>query len=604
MIDNRNYIIAIALSIGILLGWQHFVAGPSIEQERKRRIAEQSQVLPAPTAPGQPAHPASPVQPPAAGAAPVASGVAVPAAASRDEALARSPRVAIDTPALSGSIALKGGLVDDIRFKNYRETVDPKSPNIELLSPEGSPAPYFAEFGWLPEPGGTAKVPGRDAVWTQVGNTALDPSTPVELTWDNGEGLVFKRTIAIDSKYMFTVTDVVTARDGTAARLVPYSAVRRFGKPKTAGFYILHEGLIGVFGDEGLKEIHYADLGKVEPAKLAGAWMGFVDKYWATALIPDKSKVMQPIFASQKIGSLDTYQTFMVGEPVAVAPGVPASMSTRLFAGAKEVAVIDGYAAQYDIARFDRLIDWGWFYFLTKPLFIVIDWLYKFLGNFGLAILAVTVVLKIVFFPLANKSYESMSKMKKVQPEMSELQERFKDDKMKQQQALMELYKREKINPLSGCLPILIQIPVFFALYKVLFVTIEMRQAPFYGWIKDLAAPDPTSVFNLFGLLPYDVPHFLLIGVWPLVMGVTMWVQMKLNPAPPDPTQKMIFDWMPVLFTFMLASFPAGLVIYWAWNNFLSILQQTVIMRKYGVKIELWDNIRGLFTRPPTAKSG
>ncbi|MEJ1157130.1 membrane protein insertase YidC [Prosthecomicrobium sp. N25] len=606
MIDTKNYIVAIALSIVVLFGWQYFIAGPKMEAERLRRAAEQAQVQPAPQ-PAQAPAPGATAPVPQAGAptaVPVPSGPGVLAQLSRDEALKASPRVAIDTPSLAGSIALKGGVIDDVRLKNYRETVDPKSPHIVLLSPEGGPQPYYAEFGWLPDAGQTVKVPGPQTVWTQEGTGALTPGSAVTLAWDNGEGLVFRRKITVDAKYMFTVTQEVAAAGDTKARLVPYSAVRRTGTPATAGFYILHEGPIGVFGDEGLKEPSYKELvekKKIEQAKVAGSWMGFVDKYWAAALIPDATKVMQPIFASQKAGATDIYQTFMVGEPVDIAAGATGALATRVFAGAKEVATVDGYADQFGIARFDRLIDWGWFYFLTKPLFHLIDWLYKFLGNFGLAILAVTVILKLVFFPLANKSYESMSKMKKVQPEMKELQERFKDDKVKQQQALMELYRREKINPLSGCLPILIQIPVFFALYKVLFVTIEMRQAPFYGWIRDLAAPDPTSVFNLFGLLPYDVPHALAIGVWPLIMGVTMWVQMKLNPAPPDPTQKMIFDWMPVIFTFMLGSFPAGLVIYWAWNNTLSILQQSLIMRKNGVKIELWDNIKSTFKRSKPA---
>ncbi|MCW1841309.1 membrane protein insertase YidC [Prosthecomicrobium hirschii] len=599
MIDNRNYIIAIGLSILIVIGWQYFVMGPRMEAERLRRVAEQSQIQTT-----QPATPGTPATPAAPGGTVAPATTAAQVVMSRTDALAKDPRVAIDTPALSGSINLKGARIDDIVLKGYRESVDPKSPQIVLLAPDATQAPYFAEFGWLNETGGSVKVPGPDAVWRQDGTGTLSATTPITLTWDNGDGLVFRRTIAVDAKYMFTVTEEVTATGDKTARLLPYSAMRRFGTPTTAGFYILHEGPIGVFGDEGLKEPSYKDLAdkkKIEQAKVTGGWMGFVDKYWATAIIPDKDRQMQPIFASQKLGAVDTYQTFMVGDAVEVGAGKPAASSSRVFVGAKEVATVDGYADQFKIEKFDRLIDWGWFYFLTKPLFHVIDFLYKFLGNFGLAILVVTVILKGIFFPLANKSYDSMSKMKKVQPEMKELQERFKDDKMKQQQALMELYRREKINPLSGCLPILLQIPVFFALYKVLFVTIEMRQAPFYGWIKDLAAPDPTSLFNLFGLIPWDPPHALMIGVWPLIMGVTMFVQMKLNPAPPDPTQKMIFDWMPLIFTYMLASFPAGLVIYWAWNNTLSVAQQSIIMKKNGVKIELWDNVRGMFNRSKSA---
>jgi YidC/Oxa1 family membrane protein insertase len=408
---------------------------------------------------------------------------------------------------------------------------------------------------------------------------------------------------------MFTVTDTVTSTGDKAATLYPWSAISRYGTPETAGYYILHEGAIGVFGDDGLEEIKYKDLKekqKIEPNRVAGGWIGFVDKYWATALIPEVGQKMQPRFAATPGAASrpDVYQTLMLGEGQPIAAGAKVKSETRLFAGAKEVATVDGYASKYSINKFDRLIDWGWFYFLTKPLFHLISWLHQMVGNFGIAILIVTVIIKGIFYPLANKSYDSMSKMKKVQPEMKALQETYKGDRQRQQQALMELYKREKINPLAGCLPIAIQIPVFFSLYKVLFVTIEMRQAPFYGWIRDLAVPDPTSLFNLFGLIPWTPPHLLMIGAWPLVMGVTMFVQMKLNPPPPDPTQKMMFDWMPVLFTFMLANMPAGLVIYWTWNNLLSITQQSWIMKKNGVKVELLDNIRGMFRRKAAKTDG
>ena len=617
MIENKNYIIAVALSIGVLLGWQYFVAGPRIEMERQRRAIEQSQQAPVPGAPGTPA--VAPGAVPTAPASPVAGApTAVPAAAgavgnavvatalTREQALAQHPRVKIDTPTLQGSIDLVGGRIDDVVFKKYHETVSPESPAIAVLSPAGAKEPYFADFGWLSDAGNPVKVPGPETVWTQKGTGALTTATPVVLTWDNGEGRVFERTVAIDDKYMFTITDAVVSTSDKATTLYPYSALSRFGTPTTSGYYILHEGAIGVFGDEGLKEIGYKDLKeklKVEPAKVAGGWIGFVDKYWAAALIPDRALPVQPRFAATPAaaGQPDVYRTFMLADGLALAPGGRISTSTRLFAGAKEVAVVDGYAASFDIARFDRLIDWGWFYFLTKPLFHLISWLHQVVGNFGIAILIVTVFIKAAFYPLANKSYDSMSKMKKVQPEMKELQLKYASDRQAQQQALMELYRREKINPLAGCLPILIQIPVFFALYKVLFVTIEMRQAPFYGWIRDLAAPDPTSLFNLFGLIPIHLPDMLMVGVWPLLMGVTMFVQMKLNPPPPDPTQKMMFDWMPVLFTFMLASMPAGLVIYWTWNNFLSIAQQWHIMSRNGVKVELWDNVKGMFRRPPPA---
>ena len=517
--------------------------------------------------------------------------------------IASSPRIAIETPTLSGSIALKGGRIDDLALIKYRETVDPKSPAIVLLSPSGSPHPFYAEFGWVPAAGVTVKLPGPDTVWTQQGSGTLGIDRPVTLTYDNGEGLEFRRTIKVDENYLFTIEDTVANKGPAPVSLYPYALISRHGKPEVLGYYILHEGIVGVMGEQGLQEISYGDLEskKTIPFKVTNAWMGITDKYWAATLLPDHKASLQARFSAGDLGKTKTYQTDYLLDQVTIAPGATGSAMARLFAGAKETALVDAYDKKLELNRFELLIDWGWFYFITKPLFWLIDWLFKWLGNFGLAILAVTVLIKIAFFPLANKSYASMAKMKTVQPEMMAIRERYAEDKVKQQQALMELYKKEKINPLAGCLPILVQIPVFFALYKVLFVTIEMRHAPFYGWIKDLAAPDPTNLFNLFGLIPYDpttIPvfgAFLWLGIWPIIMGITMWFQMKLNPSPPDPTQKMIFDWMPLIFTFMLASFPAGLVIYWAWNNSLSVAQQAFIMNKHGAKIELWDNIKELF---------
>jgi YidC/Oxa1 family membrane protein insertase len=365
---------------------------------------------------------------------------------------------------------------------------------------------------------------------------------------------------------------------------------------------------VGVLGDGKLHEVSYSSIAGEPPEviKSTGGWIGITDKYWAATLIPNQSTPMQARFASSKLGTLDTFQTDYLLDATTIPAGGKVSMQSRLFAGAKEVAVVDGYEESQNIKNFELLIDWGWFYFITKPLFFAIDYFFRLTGNFGVAILIVTVFVKIVFFPLANKSYASMARMKAVQPQMLAIRDRYADDKVKQQQAMMELYKQEKINPISGCLPMLIQIPVFFALYKVLFVTIEMRHAPFFGWIRDLSAPDPTTIFNLFGLLPFDpsvvpiIGPFLMVGIWPIIMGFTMFVQMKMNPSPPDPTQKMIFDWMPLFFTFLLASFPAGLVIYWAWNNSLSVLQQGAIMRKHGVKIELFDNLKGMFGKGST----
>jgi len=387
--------------------------------------------------------------------------------------------------------------------------------------------------------------------------------------------------------------------------LYPFALISRHGTPTTLGYYILHEGLIGKFGDKSSEEVTYKS---IEDKKLinfnaTNAWLGITDKYWAAVLMPKNDAHVIANFKADKLGTVETYQTDYLLDAVSISPGATGAADARLFAGAKEVRVVNDYEKQLNLNHFDLLIDWGWFYFITKPLFFLIDYIYLLVGNFGWAILIVTVLIKAAFFPLANKSYASMAKMKAVQPQMTALRERFKDDKAKQQQALMELYKTEKINPLAGCLPIAVQIPVFFSLYKVLFVTIEMRHAPFFGWIHDLSAPDPTNLFNLFGLIPYDPTHlplvgaYLHLGAWALIMGVTMWAQMKLNPAPPDPTQKMIFDWMPVIFTFMLASFPAGLVIYWAWNNSLSVAQQSVIMNKHGAKIELFDNIKALLPK-------
>jgi YidC/Oxa1 family membrane protein insertase len=397
--------------------------------------------------------------------------------------------------------------------------------------------------------------------------------------------------------------------------LFPYALISRHGTPKVQGYYILHEGFIGVMGDQGEQSETYKKMEDKKEAHwdVTNAWLGFTDKYWAAALLPDIDAKVHARFSSGEADGQKTYQTDYLLEPQTVAPGATTSVNARLFAGAKEVSVVGinfplaaggGYNQALNLNHFDLLIDWGWFYFLTKPMFLAIDFFFHLVGNFGVAILIVTVLVKLLFFPLANKSYASMAKMKAVQPEMAMIRERYADDKVKQQQAMMELYKKEKINPIAGCLPIAIQIPVFFSLYKVLFITIEMRHAPFYGWIKDLSAQDPTNIFTLFGLIPFDptvlplVGSFMHLGIWPLIMGVTMWVQMKLNPPPPDPTQQMIFNWMPLIFTFMLGSFPAGLVIYWAWNNSLSVLQQSVIMHKNGAKIELFDNLKRTFFKP------
>ncbi|MBW3097568.1 membrane protein insertase YidC [Pseudohoeflea coraliihabitans] len=606
MENNRNYMVAIVLSVLVLIAWQFFYISPKLEAERQ--AAQQEQALsPTGTQPG--AQGTSQGDIPAATPGTAAqNGQAIPGgqtaapAASRDEAVAGSARVVIDTPALTGSINLTGARIDDLRLKEYHEAVDPESPIITLLSPVGTGRGYFAEVGYVSGSADQA-VPGPGTQWTVEGNATLTPDQPVILSWDNGSGLTFTRTIAVDPNFLFTFNDSVRNDSGTAVDLANYGRVTRFFKPVTAGIYVLHEGLIGVAGENGLQEIDYDDVEDdqvIAPGPATGGWLGITDKYWATAVIPQPGTRFEPRFSYFSDGQA-RYQSDFKADAVSVAPGTSAETTTYIFAGAKEVPVIDGYGEQLNILNFDRMIDWGWFYFITKPMFWLLDFFFRLVGNFGVSILITTVVIKLFFFPLANKSYASMANMKKVQPKMAELKEKFGDDRMALQQAMMELYKKEKINPVAGCWPVLLQIPVFFALYKVIYITIEMRHAPFFGWIQDLSAPDPTSLFNLFGLLPYDVPSFLMIGVWPLIMGITMFLQMRMNPTPPDPTQAMIFTWMPVVFTFMLATFPAGLVIYWAWNNTLSIIQQGVIMKRQGVKIELWGNLRDVFSRKKQA---
>jgi YidC/Oxa1 family membrane protein insertase len=617
--DHKNTILAVVLSIIVVVGWQYFIAYPQVERQRQEaqlKQQEQTQIQPGQTQPGatQPGAAQSGPAPEVPGTPAAATPSPQALAASREVVIGSTPRIAINTPRLGGSIDLKGGRIDDLTLQQYRETIDPTSPPIVLFSPSGAPDAYYAEFGWVPAAGSTGEVPGSDTVWTQQGFGALGIDHPVTLTYDNGSGLAFTRTIAIDDHYLFTIKDAVANKGGNPVTLYPYALISRHGAPKVLGYYILHEGLIGMMGDQGEQTETYKKMDgkKTESWEATNAWLGFTDKYFAAALLPDTDAKVTARFSAGDEGGLKTYQTDYLLAPQTIAPGATGAADARLFAGAKEVSVVGinflgtidgGYNAALGLNHFDLLIDWGWFYFITKPMFLGIDYFFHLVGNFGIAILIVTVIVKLLFFPLANKSYASMAKMKAVQPQMAMIKERYADDKMKQQQAMMELYKKEQINPIAGCLPIAIQIPVFFSLYKVLFITIEMRHAPFYGWIHDLSAPDPTNIFTLGGLIPFDpsiVPvlgGFLHLGFWPAIMGVTMWVQMKLNPAPPDPTQQMIFSWMPLIFTFMLANFPAGLVIYWAWNNSLSVCQQSVIMHKHGAKIQLWDNLKATFVK-------
>ena len=576
--DQKNFIVAIVLSVLIIVGWQAaFPPAKPPVNGTPQQTATQSGAPAAPT--GQPGTPGTQ---PGPGAVPNQQRVV-----GRSEAVALTPRVTFRTAELTGSISLKGARIDDVQLVKYRETIDPKSPPVPVLSPVGSAHPYYAEFGWSSSDA-AIKVPGPETVWTS-GSPTVAPGKPVKLTWDNGEGLVFGLTVSIDEYFMFDVKQSVDNKTDKPVTLFPWSLIVRYGEPTYEGMYILHEGPYGVFNGT-LKEFSYSDFKGNKQQKLAttGGWVGITDKYWMSVLVPDQKSKVDVSIKQTGAGADVKYQVDYVAGGVTVAPGANATTDAKLFAGAKIARVISDYESKYGIEKFDLTIDWGWFWFFTRPLFWLLEWLYVHLGNFGLAILTLTVIVKLVFFPLANKSYAAMSKMKALQPEMEKLKERYGEDRQRMNQELMQLYRREKVNPAAGCLPILVQIPVFFALYKVLYTTIEMRHQPFYGWIKDLSAPDPLTILTGFGLFPWDVPsflHFFNIGIWPIIMGVTMYLQQKLNPQPTDPVQARVFQFLPILFTFMLAPFAAGLVIYWAWSNTLSIAQQYMIMRRHGAQI-------------------
>jgi YidC/Oxa1 family membrane protein insertase len=572
-LNNKNFILAIVLSMAIIFGWQYFYAGPLAEKAKKQaEITHQSTT--AATAPGA-------SQP--------------PLEITRDKALATSPRIKIETPDVTGSINLAGAQIDDLHLTHYQETIDPKSPTITLLSPAGTPNAFFAEQGFVGATGASLKLPDAKTVWTAEPNAVLGAGKPVTLTWDNGAGLLFSRQIAIDDQYVFSITQTVQNKSQIPVTLIPYARIQRQDTPKIAGFWVFYEGMLGYLGDR-LQEVKYSAAVKdKEPTKVDsdGGWIGFTDKYWAAALIPNQASAISTSFQHQLQDGRDIYQTdYLSRDPLVVQPGGNVIYKDQLFAGAKVVKTIQAIGDKYHIKKFDLMIDWGWFEFITKPMFLLLEFIKGIVGNFGIAILVATVLVKLAVFPLANKSFVSMGKMKKLQPEMTKLKELYPDDKAKQQQAMMELYKREKVSPISGCLPVVVQIPVFFSLYKVILTSIELRHAPFYGWVHDLSAPDPTNLFTLFGAVPWSPPSFLMLGIWPVLMGITMWVQMRLNPTPPDPVQASLFNWMPIMFTFMLGSFPVGLVIYWAWSNTLSILQQSIIMKRNGVDLDLFGNIR------------
>lgn len=552
MDDKRNLILAVLLTGLILFGWP-YVAERLFPGSMKPAQSAQQSAQPAPSTPGAPT-----------------PGIALPAAPQdRASALRQSPRVIIETPKLTGSIALKGARIDDITLPTYRQTIKKDSPPITLFSPAGTTDAQFAGFGWAGE---GLKGPDANTVW-QASGSKLTPTTPVTLRWDNGAGQLFEIALSVDANYMITARQSVTNRGPSAVAVRSYGFISRVGHSKDPSTWTIHTGPIGVFDGAANYDIEFEDLDESgDSARLpsSGGWIGFTDHYWLSALVPDQKARFEGQFRK---GAGETYQADMSLPPVVLAPGRSLSQSNRLFVGAKEVKVLEAYQDS-GVTLFDRSIDWGWFYWFEKPIFALLHWLFTQIGNFGVAIICLTFVVRALMFPIAQKQFASMAAMRAIQPKMKALQEKHKDDKPKLQQELMDLYKKEKVNPFSGCMPIFLQIPIFFALYKVLQLTIEMRHQPFALWIKDLSAPDPLHVLNLFGLLPFEVPAFLGVGVLAIILGITMWLQFKLNPAPMDEVQKQIFALMPWMMMFIMAPFAAGLLIYWITSNILTIAQQ------------------------------
>ena len=497
---------------------------------------------------------------------------------SRNEALTENQRVIFENESIKGSISLKGSIIDDLTFKKYTETLN-GTDQIILLNPKKVQNGYFVETGWVTN-NENIDVPNSQTVWKIEGNNKLTPNKPVNLVWKNSQEIKFQKKISLDNQYLFTIDQSITNHTNNKYNFYPYGQIIRNTAPKVTNFYILHEGLLGVF-DEQLVEKDYEDIEEKKfTVNASSGWLGITDKYWITSLIPENNKEFKTDFEYKNKFKANFIET----KSTEIGTNETKSNQIKVIIAAKEVDIVDGYAEKLNINKYDLAIDWGWFYFIVKPLFFVIDYFFKITGNFGIAIILITVCVRIIFFPLANYSFRSMAKMKVLQPEMTRLKELHKGDKAKLQQEMMALYKKEKVNPVSGCLPILIQIPFFFAIYKMLFVTIEMRHQPFFGWIKDLSERDPTTIFNMFGLIPWDPPSFLLIGAWPCLMGITMYLQQKLNPTPPDPVQAKIFMFFPLFLTVILAPFPSGLVIYWTVNNILTMAQQIVIMKRTTVK--------------------
>ena len=555
--DSKNTIAAIALSSAVIVLWALFFVPEKSTVDQN--IVEKEKIE-------------------QSGDAPSLEQKETQITISRDDALKQSERIQFENDNIIGSISLKGASIDDLTFKNYKVTLDNEQ-RVTLLGPRNIKEGYLIDSGFVTSDK-NIDVPNSDTIWSIEGNNKLTDGSPIKLSWSNEQGLKFEKIISLDDKYLFTVKQKIINESNNKYDFYSYGQIIRNEIPEIIDFLILHEGLIATLDDELIEE-DYDDIQEKKFTKIANkGWLGISDKYWITSLIPPKDKEFKTTFDYKN----KFRANFISTDPLALNEKSSIEEELQIIVAAKRVDVIDGYAEKLNIDKFDLVIDWGFLYFITKPLFYGIDYFFKLLGNYGLAIIAITICIRLVFFPLANFSFKSMAKMKVLQPEMVRLKELHKNDKMKLQQEMMALYKKEKVNPMSGCLPILVQIPVFFALYKVLFVTIEMRQMPFYGWIHDLSERDPTSIFNIFGLLPYDVPSFLVIGAWPVAMGVSMWVQQKLNPAPTDPMQAKIFAFFPLFLTVILAPFPSGLVIYWTVNNILTMAQQVFIMRRTTVK--------------------
>ncbi|RPD37646.1 membrane protein insertase YidC [Candidatus Liberibacter solanacearum] len=578
MKKNWNYFAAIAISVAIVYVWQLVYVQPRIEaikEEKKTSLTIEKQSI---------------------------QNTIVPIY-NRAQALSRSPRVEINSHSLAGSINLKGGQFDDLSLKGYRVDVSRNSPMVALLNPLNTENAYFAELNYISTTN-TTLFPNENTVWNLVSGQVLTPSSPVKLAFKSANNILFERIISLDENYLFTIVDTITNNGTNIISFSPYGKITRYKLQKESNSFGVQEGFIAVLGDQSLIEKKYSDIEKSSVSNFheSNSWLGISDKYWASAFIPPKEKSFQSRFDYFSDGRARYQANFKINE-IILSPGKSSKTTNSLFVGAKELPIIQHYEKELEIPRFEMLIDWGWFYFIAKPMFALMSYFYNLVGNFGIAIMLTTVFVKALFFPLAKKQYVSTANMKNIQPKIDALREQFKQASPQAlQKEMLQLYKTHKINPLAGCWPILLQIPVFFAIYKVISISLEMRHAPFFGWIQDLAAPDPTNIFTLFGILPFQLPGFIHVGIWPIIMSLSMFLQMKMSPPPTDKGQAIVLNWMPVVFVFALSSFPAGLIIYWSWSNIISIIQQTVIMKMYGAKIDIIDRLRSMFAKSSNSK--